>query len=89
MSTPPPTVEVQARPGDCTGLLADLEKTMRRLPPGGRILTVAPDIPTRIEILAWAGRKGHRVRAEPVDGAATRLFIEKVAPSAGVPATPA
>ncbi|HYA57091.1 MAG TPA: sulfurtransferase TusA family protein [Thermoplasmata archaeon] len=88
MPIPDDATEVRSITGDCTGLITELEKTLRKLPPGAKVWAVVKDIPTRIDILAWAGRKGHRVTAEPLEGSSSRLLIEKGSPPTTTPADP-
>jgi len=86
MTIPADAIEVRSLTGDCTGLISELEKTLRQLPPGAKVWTVVKDIPTRIDIYAWAGRKGHRVTTEQEDGGSSRLLIEKGLPKSPPPA---
>ena len=79
MSEAGSVIEVTNKCGTCTGLITELEKTLRELPVGTRVSAVAPDVPTRVDVLAWAGRKGHRIISDQREGFASRLVIEKVA----------
>lgn len=75
---PEPVVEVTNKTGTCTGLIAELEATVRGLPVGARVSAQVPDIPTRVDVLAWVGRKGHQVVSDQRDGPTSRLVIQKV-----------
>jgi TusA-related sulfurtransferase len=75
MAIPEVVLEVRTKTGTCTGLLAELERTLRSLPPGSAVRAVVRDIPTRVDVLAWADRKGHRVVADEREGALSRLVI--------------
>ncbi len=61
-------IEIDGRRKSCTGLIAELEKAMS----GGkasRVTVIVQDIPTKMDIYAWAKRKGHTIDGEmPYEG---------------------
>ena len=83
MEPPELVLEVTSRTGNCTGLIAELERTMQTVEPGARLCAVLRDVPTRVDVLAWAGRKGHRVVGERRDGPVIRIILEKGAAPLG------
>ncbi|MCL4364741.1 sulfurtransferase TusA family protein [Candidatus Marsarchaeota archaeon] len=61
-------LEIDGRRKSCIGLIAELEKAMCESNIS-RITVIVQDVPTKIDIYAWAKRKGHRIDAEtPYDG---------------------
>lgn len=84
---PPGLVVVDGTTRDCAGVIAALEKTMRELPDGGTILAIVADVPSRIDVHAWAHRKGHAVTSDRAEDGRFRLTIVKLrrtAPAPGV-----
>jgi TusA-related sulfurtransferase len=77
MSIPEVLLEVTSKTGNCTGLIAELERTLSELAPGARVCAVMKDIPTRVDVMAWANRKGHAVVADHREGPVSRMIIEK------------
>ena len=73
----------------CKGAIAKLETELAPLPPGTIARVLLNDVPSRIDVRAWADRKGHRVLADAHRGDLFELLIAKdggrVAP--GGPAT--
>ena len=62
-------VVVDGTTRDCAGVIAALEKTMRELPEGAVVLALVADVPSRIDVHAWADRKGHAITSDrPEDG---------------------
>ena len=62
---------------DCAGVIAALEKTMRELPEGAALLALVADVPSRIDVHAWADRKGHSIRSDVPENGHFRLTIVK------------
>jgi TusA-related sulfurtransferase len=61
----------------CKGAIARLEQKFVDLPPGSLARVLINDVPNRIDLLAWADRKGHRVVEETRRGDVFELFIAK------------
>jgi TusA-related sulfurtransferase len=61
----------------CKGVIARLESTFSDLPPGGMARVLVNDVPNRIDVRAWADRKGHRVVHELRQDDVFELFIAK------------
>lgn len=57
---------------ECTGIIAALEKAMQRLEEGAAVRAIVADVPSRIDVHAWAERKGHAI---PRDVHHVRGFI--------------
>ncbi len=73
----PDDVVVDGTTRECAGVIAALEKTMRSLPDGARVRALIADVPSRIDVHAWAGRKGHAIPFDRVTGAHFELTIVK------------
>jgi TusA-related sulfurtransferase len=56
-------LEIDGRKKSCTGLIAELEKAMKDSSVSS-ISVIAQDVPTKIDIYAWAKRKGHTVSSD-------------------------
>ncbi len=69
----------------CKGAIAKLEERFSDLPSGSLARVLVNDVPNRIDVRAWADRKGHRVVDEVRRGQEFELLIEK----GGRPATTA
>ncbi|MFZ0700055.1 MAG: sulfurtransferase TusA family protein [Thermoplasmata archaeon] len=61
----------------CKGAIARLEQNFSDLPPGSLARVLVNDVPTRIDLRAWADRKGHRIVNEERRGEEFELFIVK------------
>jgi TusA-related sulfurtransferase len=61
----------------CRGVIAGLERGMTDLEPGDVVLAIVEDIPTRLEVYAWAQRKSHRIVEERRRGAGYVMYIAK------------
>jgi len=61
----------------CKGAIAQLTLAFRGLPPGSLARVRVADIPSRIDIRAWADRHGHRCVEEVRHGTAFELVISK------------
>ena len=62
---------------ECTGLIAALEKELRSVPAGAPIRAIVGDVPTRIDVHAWAERKGHAIESEVREAGRFHLTIVK------------
>ena len=72
---------------DCAGILAALEKTMRELPDGATVLALIPDVPSRIDVHAWAERKGHTISSDRPENGRFELTIVRGCRASGPPNT--
>ena len=70
---------------DCAGVIAALEKTMGELPEGTTILAIVADVPSRIDVHAWADRKGHSVTSDRPEDGRYQLRIVKGRRTASAP----
>lgn len=61
----------------CTGVIAGLESILRRLPDGARVRAIVADVPTRIDVHAWAERKGHAIPSERREAGRFQITIVK------------
>jgi len=61
----------------CTGAIARLEKEFSVLPPGTLARVLVNDVPSRIDVRAWADRKGHQIVHDARQGEAFELLIAK------------
>lgn len=61
----------------CKGVIARLEREFTELPPGSVVRVVVNEVPNRIDVRAWADRKGHRVVDEVRRDERFELFIAK------------
>jgi TusA-related sulfurtransferase len=61
----------------CKGVIARLEATFSDLPSGSLARVLVNDVPNRIDVRAWADRKGHRVVNEVRQGDVFEMFIAK------------
>lgn len=62
---------------ECTGVIAALEKVMRELPDGAMVCALVADVPSRIDVHAWAGRKGHAITVDRIGSGRFELTILK------------
>lgn len=65
----------------CKGAIAKLEQTFGDLPPGTFARVIVNEVPNRIDVRAWADRKGHRIVQDERRGETFELIIEKGARS--------
>lgn len=49
---------------ECKGVLALLEGTLGPLPLGSQVRALVADVPSHIDVRAWAERKGHAVLSD-------------------------
>jgi len=75
----PPTVAftVDGTALSCKGAIAKLETEFVAYPPGSVARVLLVDVPTRIDVHAWAHRKGHRVVEDHRRDEVFELLIEK------------
>jgi len=67
----------------CKGALARLEETFSKIPIDGLVRVLVNDVPSRVDVRAWAERKGHRVVGDLRHGDEFELLVAK-----GTKATP-
>jgi TusA-related sulfurtransferase len=84
MSSAPVALTVDGTLLTCKGAIARLEKEFSGLPSGSVARVLVNDVPTRIDLRAWADRKGHRVVNEVRRDEEFELFIVKGGSSAGL-----
>ncbi len=68
---------VDATGKNCKGIIASLENAIKKMHEGERIEAVVSGIPNRVDVYAWASRKGHKVNGETRDGSIFRITIVK------------
>jgi TusA-related sulfurtransferase len=61
----------------CKGAIARLEKQFSQLPSGSVARVLVNDVPSRIDVRAWADRKGHRILNDVRQGELFELLIAK------------
>jgi len=61
----------------CKGAIARLETEFSSLPSGTLARVLVNDVPSRIDVRAWADRKGHRVVVDARHEDRFELVIEK------------
>jgi len=62
---------------ECTGVIAELERVMSQLRDGARVRALVADVPSRVDVHAWAERKGHAIPEDQREGGRFRLTIIK------------
>lgn len=77
MSSLPVALTVDGTPLTCKGVIARLEQSFAVLPSGSLARVLVRDVPNRIDVRAWADRKGHRVVTELRQGEVFEMFIAK------------
>ena len=68
----------------CKGAIARLEETLSPLPAGSLVRVLVNDVPSRIDVRAWADRKGHRIVDDVREGDEFNMLVAK----GGRPGTP-
>lgn len=71
----------------CKGAIARLEKEFSSLPSGTLARVVVGDVPSRIDLHAWAARKGHHVVEDARQGERFELIIAKGGVPTGDPSS--
>ena len=84
MSSPLAALTVDGTLLTCKGAIARLEATFADLPSGSLARVLVNEVPNRIDVRAWADRKGHRIVNEERRGDVFELLIAK----GGSPAAP-
>lgn len=75
--SPPIAFTVDGTLLSCKGAIAKLETEFSSRPSGTVALVRLNDVPSRIDVHAWAGRKGHRVLEDVRRGEVFELLIAK------------
>lgn len=81
MNPPEVAFTVDGTALSCKGAIARLEQGFRELPAGSLARVLLNDIPSRIDVRAWADRHGHRCVDEVRRGAEFELMIAKGPPT--------
>jgi TusA-related sulfurtransferase len=55
------TLVVDGTKKECKGVLSELEQAMERVDSGAPVHAIVADVPSRIDVRAWAERKGHLI----------------------------
>ena len=79
MTSPTVALTVDGTLLTCKGAIAKLETDFSGLPSGSVARVLLGDVPSRIDIRAWADRKGHRVLEDHRRGEVFELLIAKSA----------
>jgi TusA-related sulfurtransferase len=74
---PPAIAVVDGTRRECAGVIAALEKVLRDLPEGSAVRALVADVPNRIDVYAWAERKGHAIPVDRRDLGRFELIIVK------------
>jgi len=74
---PDGVVVVDGTARECTGVIAALEKAMSGLKDGATVRALVADVPSRVDVHAWAERKGHAIPAERREAGRFQLTIIK------------
>ncbi len=77
MTSPTIALTVDGTLLTCKGAIARLEKELADLPAGTVARVLVNDVPSRIDVRAWADRKGHRVLTDERHGEWFELLIAK------------
>jgi len=74
---PTPSLTVDGTLLTCKGAIAKLETEFSHLPAGTLARVLVNDVPSRIDVRAWADRKGHSVLFDARQGGLFELLIAK------------
>ena len=77
MTAPTVALTVDGTALTCKGAIAKLETEFRGLPSGSVARVLLGDVPSRIDIRAWADRKGHHIVEDARRGEVFELLIAK------------
>ncbi|HYA70304.1 MAG TPA: sulfurtransferase TusA family protein [Thermoplasmata archaeon] len=77
MTSPSIALTVDGTALTCKGAIAKLETEFSGLPAGSLARVLLGDVPSRIDVRAWADRKGHRVVEDERRGERFELLIAK------------
>lgn len=68
---------VDATKKNCKGVITELEKAMVTIKDGDIVETIVYGIPNKMDVYAWARRKGHTIGKEQRDGVNFRITVIK------------
>ena len=74
---PGPAVVVDGTTRECAGVIAALEQAMSGLHDGAAVRALVADVPSRVDVHAWAERKGHAIPHERREAGRFQLTIIK------------
>ena len=74
---PTDAVVVDGTRRECTGVIAELERAMSGLRDGATVTALVADVPSRVDVHAWAERKGHAIPTEKREAGRFQLTIVK------------
>ena len=77
MTSPTIVLTVDGTLLTCKGAIARLETEFAHLPSGSLARVLVNDVPSRIDVRAWADRKGHRMVGDTRQGERFELLIAK------------
>ena len=79
---------VDARRKNCKGVITELKKAVNALEAGERVEVVVFGIPNKVDVYAWARRRGYGIESERHYGATFRIVVRKGTPlTAAIEAT--
>ncbi len=70
---------------ECKGVLAVLETVLGPMPNGSRVRAWVADVPSRIDVRAWAERRGHRIDSDVREDGHFEMVIVKGGVGRGQP----
>lgn len=77
MTSPTIALTVDGTLLTCKGAIARLEKELAALPTGTVARVIVNDVPSRIDVRAWADRRGHRILNDVRHGEVFEMLIAK------------
>lgn len=77
MTSPTIVLTVDGTVLTCKGAIAKLETEFAHLPSGSLARVIVNDVPSRIDVRAWAERKGHQLVRDARQGERFELLIAK------------
>jgi len=82
---PGEVVVVDGTKRECTGVIAALEHAMADLRDGATVTALVADVPSRVDVHAWAERNGHAIPYEGREAGRFHMTIVKGGRRAGPP----
>lgn len=61
----------------CKGIIASLVIAFDAMEIGSPVIALVADVPSRIDVHAWADRNGHKVESDKKDGSIYRMVLVK------------
>ena len=62
---------------NCKGVITELEKVMVTLKSGDKVETIVYGIPNKMDVYAWAKRKGHTIESSEREGVNFKMVVVK------------